>query len=206
MSYPLSFAEECGPRALAIVLDITPEQAAELLWPARQLWQEARRARPTGSGVFGTSERALQDILVRVGAGVDVFDGRGRLIADKDVLLTLLRRQAHERAVTVQRAPRRAPPKENGTGADPVSDPVAASPPSWLEDLDTLEAWLARHAAGRWLYSLTNGVEAHVVAAYGPYTLIGDPEGSYQTWKVYEAALVHPPNSLNLQGMTDAEN
>lgn len=200
MGAPLGYSKDCAPRALAAVLDITFDDAARLLWPHRQLWEDPSRSKPGGSA-YGTSERAIEDVLLRCGCLVDHFDGHGRLIADTTVLGRALRIKAHEMTASIRQAPRAAPPEENGGGAPPVSDPTPDSKPSWLDGLDTLSTWLSRHRVGHWLYCLTDGDGAHVVAAFGPNVLVGDLEGVHRNWLVYDAYRVHPPTDLNLEGI-----
>ncbi|MEQ1857542.1 MAG: hypothetical protein ABL963_13870 [Longimicrobiales bacterium] len=183
MTAPLAYAGECGPLALGALLELTPEAAAEMLWPARALWWDPRRP-AGGDSFYGTPERALEDVLMRVGCELDFYAGDGTLLADTAILASLIRREAHERVTMVRRGIVSPAP------AGPAPGDRAAE---WYGTLHILLQWIDRHRAGHWLYLLTDGRAAHVVACYGPAVLVGDPAGRYaaEPWRVYQALRVH---------------
>jgi hypothetical protein len=175
------YGEECGPRAVAALLELTPAEAAARLWPVRSFWWNPERP-AGGDTIYGTPERAIEDVLLRAGCELDWYGGDGKLLADTGVLAHLIRRDAAERAHSVRRVQTAA-----------QSAPAAPTAPAWLPELSTLAQWLERHGAGWWLYALTNGCDAHVLAAWGSRVIAGDSDGSYASWKVYAALRVHTP-------------
>lgn len=183
MGAPLRYRRECGPLALAAATGLSRAQAADLLWSARPLWLGGRR-RPQGLATFGTPTRALADVLVRLGWGVEFRDGEGRLFADESILPRVLGDELHARLL--------APPRRSREGG-PEEDSEDAPEPNALRPL---HAWLDLNRAGLWIYHLlvspTEG--SHVMPFYGPACLSGEAVAPFLDLDVLEALRLFQPS------------
>lgn len=177
---PRAYAHECGPSTVAVLTGSSPAEAARLLWGARQMWWDRRRAHPQGCATYGTSEEAIADVLVRSGYGVERWGAGGELIADADVYREWLAREAERRV-------RRGIVHHTARGAP--SPPAPSSQPT----LRPLAEWLERHPGGGWwFYTVADGSQGHVVSAYGSRLLLASDERC-TTWPVYGAHRVFKP-------------
>lgn len=94
---PLRYALECGPRALAAVMEIAPDEAARRLWVHRSV------ARTLGAnGSFGTPARDIGEVLSRFGWSVEVINADGTVGMDEAAWSQSIAATAYRRAVERQ--------------------------------------------------------------------------------------------------------
>lgn len=161
---PLGYFRECGPGALAALAGITADEAARVLWPLRR---PPPGVCPPLAGLWGTWPLDLADALVRLGFGVELFDGAGVPWTDAAATRRTLARRAELAARTVQRLPPARPARRPARGSWAYAIPVPAAPAvsaipaaEFCRPL-TVAAWLRQFRGSGWVLF----VRGHILAA-----------------------------------------
>jgi hypothetical protein len=208
MRPPLDYHRECGPTAVATILDIDPQDAAEQLWPLRAFWWNwtkgtYRPGKEPGKPHYGTPERAVEDLLLRHGCLIDTYSPEGPLAGDTRTLAQVLREEAQRRALGARVAPA-AKQDEGGSDLPPEDTEVITStmPPDWWLELRSLSWWQERFRVAWLLFYLAHrdGVRAHVLTGFGWVSVSGNPGEIYHhpDWRVYRVLRVHRPQDQRL--------
>lgn len=177
MSAPFRYRRECSPVGLAAVTGMDLGEAADRLWRVRTFWGARGPTLGPGGAAYGTPLRALGDVLLRLGWGVELWHGErgGRLLADRTMYPALLSTLAHDRARQHRRVTHG---QQEDDGGQPASRDDAPDPSTYR----SLEDWTDRLRAGYWLYVVrpeTDGAPAHLVAYWGGTQLAGNTDGRY---------------------------